>query len=78
MRKIRYTVAAVLVILSLIFSFWLAIGVMLVGGIEQAVIGSQINDAGMIAWGVVRALFFEFGFLPFWVGYIAAVYLMDS
>lgn len=78
MKKIKRMVAAALIILSLIFSFWLAIGVMLVGGIEQVVIGAQINDGGMIAWGIVRALFFEVGFLPFWVGYIAAFCLMDS
>ena len=78
MKKIKRMAAAALIILSLIFSLWLAIGVMLVGGIEQVVIGAQINNGSMIAWGIVRALFFEFGFLPFWVGYIAAICLMDS
>lgn len=77
MKKIRKILAAMIFIASLIFSFWLAIGVMLVGGIQQAIVGFQIADAGMAAWGIVRALLFEMGFLPFWIGYIVSLFLMD-
>ena len=76
--KIRNVLSIIIMIGSIVLGLWLSLGVLLAGGIQQLVVGCQPGDAGMIAWGIVRALFFEFGFLPFWVGYIAAICLMDS
>ena len=75
--RIRNVVAALIVIASLIFSCWLGIGVMLVGGIQQAIVGFSIMDISMAAWGIARAVLFEVGFFPLWISYIVAFYIMD-
>ena len=69
-KRIRNTLLVIVFILSTIISCWLGIGVMLVGGIQQAIEGFRIMDDWMAAWGIVRAIFFEIGLLPFWLGII--------
>ena len=76
-RKIKNILAAIIMIAAIIFSFWLSINVLLVGGIMQAIVGFQTMDIGMAAWGIVRALLFEMGFIPFWLGMFVSVWLTD-
>lgn len=76
-RKIKNILATIVMIVAIIVSFWLAINILLVGGVMQAIVGFQTMDAGMAAWGIVRALLFEMGFIPFWLGMFVAVWLTD-
>ena len=58
-----------LVIISagFIFSCWLSIGVMLIGGITTIASGAIGWD---LAWAIIKIIFFEMGFMPFWISYI--------
>lgn len=76
-RKIKNILAALIFILGIVVSFWLSIKVLLVGGVMQAIVGFQIMDVSMAAWGIVRALLFEMGIIPFWLGMFVAVWLTD-
>lgn len=75
--KIRDLLGLIIGIASVIFSLWLVIGVMLVGGISQAITGFQIGDTGMAAWGIARALLCELGFIPMWIGIMLGVIVSD-
>lgn len=75
--KIRDLLSIIIMIGSVILGLWLSLGVLLAGGIEQAIIGFQTGDAGMAAWGIVRALFFEMGFLVTWIGFMIGVFVGD-
>lgn len=76
-KKIKNVLAVVIFIMGIVISCWLAINVMLVGGIQQTITGFQNGDAGMAAWGLARALLSEFGFVPFWIGFIISAALTD-
>ncbi|MFA5013657.1 MAG: hypothetical protein WC520_03825 [Candidatus Paceibacterota bacterium] len=52
-----------LIVVGLVLAVWLAIFVMLYGGIMQAINNWDTNTAAAV-WGVIRAFFFEFGFVP--------------
>lgn len=73
----RDLLGIIIMFASIVFSFWLAIGVMLVGGIVQVVEGIQIGNGAMIGWGVARAILFELGFIPAWIGMIIGVFVSD-
>lgn len=44
-------------------SLWVTFGVLLVGGIQDIITAAQMEvvDGGLMAWGIVKALFFECG-----------------
>lgn len=75
--KIRNVLSIIIMIGSIVLGLWLSLGVLLAGGIQQLVVGCQTGDAGMIAWGIVRALFFEMGFIPMWLGIMLGVFVGD-
>lgn len=75
--KIRNILSIIIMIGSVILGVWLSLGVLLVGGIQQLVVGCQTGNASMIAWGIVRALFFEMGFIPTWIGIMLGVFVGD-
>ena len=76
-KKIKNILALIIFILGIVISFWLSIKVLLVGGVMQAIVGFQTMDTAMAAWGIVRALLFEMGIIPFWLGMFIAVWLTD-
>lgn len=75
--KIRDLLSIIIMLISIAFGLWLAIGVMLVGGIMQAITGFQIGDVAMAAWGIARALLCELGFVPMWIGIMIGVFVSD-
>lgn len=74
--KIKSWIGFLIIIISLIFSLWLSIGVMLIGGINSAIAGFEIGNVSQGVWGIVRAFFFEVGFCPFWIGYVLGYMVM--
>lgn len=76
-QKIKIILALLILIVTTIIGFWLAIKVLLVGGIMQTMMGLQFADANMAAWGIIRALLFEMGFFPIWIGIFIAGLLTD-
>lgn len=75
--KVRNIIAAIIAIASVVLSLWLAIGVMFIGGINAAILGFTTGNISMGVWGIIRAVFFEFGFFPLFIGYIAALFVAD-
>lgn len=58
-------IGVALVVVAIVIAFWLPLRVMLYGGIMQAV-NSWGTDNAAVVWGIIRAVFFEFGFvLPY-------------
>lgn len=51
------------ILLGIFIAAYLAIYVMLYGGILQAVTNWGINDS-LVVWGLIKALFFEIGLIP--------------
>ena len=74
--KIKSWIGFLIIIISLIFSLWLSIGVMLIGGINSAIAGFETGNVSQGVWGIVRAFFFEVGFGPFWIGYMLGYAIM--
>lgn len=75
--KIRNILGCLIIILGFIFSCWLGIGVMFIGGINSAIDGFTIGNVAQGVWGIVRAFFFELGFIPFWIGYVLGILVME-
>lgn len=74
MKKV---IGVAIIILGAIIGLWLGLYVLLYGGICQVINGLnplQVND---VAVGIIRALLFELGFLPFWIGLICGITIMD-
>lgn len=59
----RNMFAFMLVIIGISVGCWLSIYIMLYGGI-MAAIENWGTDNSAAAWGIIRAFFFEFGFIP--------------
>lgn len=72
--KMKMALRIAIMLIGIITSIWLSFWVLLVGGIEQAIIGFQTANAGMAALGIVRALICELGFLPLWFAYAFVIY----
>ena len=67
-----------IVIASLIFSIWLTIGVLFVGGIVQVVEAIDPINAMNIAIGILKIAFCEIGFLPCVITFpIASAFIED-
>ena len=64
-----------ILLIGLIFSCWLSIGIMLIGGISAIANGAV---GGALAAAICKIIFFEMGFMPFWVCYISAVLILKS
>lgn len=71
--KIKTIIFSILVIAGFIFSCWLAIGVMLIGGIMTIVNGAT---GIALALAILEIIFFEMGFLPFWLSYILGWWIL--
>ncbi len=61
-----------IIITGILIGLWLGLYVMLYGGICQIIDGINPLNAKDIALGVIRILFCEIGFIPFWLGFIVA------
>ena len=56
------TLKTVMILGGLALAFYLAIYVMLAGGIIQAIDGW--GDTSAVTWGIIKAIFFELGLIP--------------
>ena len=65
----------VMILIGFIFSCWLSIGVMLIGGITTVANGAVGWD---LAWAIVKIIFFEMGFTPFWISYILGICIVKA
>ena len=77
MKKLRNILMIIIFIASLLFGLWLSLGVMLYGGIMQAYNGFSAGNVLMGVWSVIRAIFFEMGMIPAYIGWIIAVLVDD-
>lgn len=55
-----------LILIGICLGLWLSIYIMLYGGIMQA-ISNWGMDNSKVVWGIIRAVFFEAGFIPGWL-----------
>ena len=76
-KNFRDMLGILIIFASIILGIWLSIAVMLVGGIQQAIVGFQTANTAMATWGIIRALFFELGFLPTWIGFFLGIMISD-
>lgn len=76
-KKIKNALAIIIFVLGIIVSCWLTFSVMLVGGIEQTILGLQMGNVDIAVWGLLRALFCEVGFVVFWIGLLVAASLTE-
>lgn len=74
-KKIIGWFGVALIIIGFIFSCWLSFGVMLVGGINDAIIAFQDGNTSAAVWNIIRAIFFEMGFTPFWITWVVGLHL---
>ena len=65
----------IIMLIGFIFSCWLSIGVMLIGGISAIASGAV---GGALAAAICKIIFFEMGFMPFWVCYILGFLILKS
>lgn len=65
----------IIMLIGFIFSCWLSIGVMLIGGISTIASGAV---GGALAIAICEIIFFEMGFMPFWVCYILGILILKS
>lgn len=66
---------AFLILGGFIFSCWLSIGIMLIGGISTIASGAV---GGALAIAICKIIFFEMGFMPFWGCYILGFLVLKS
>jgi len=59
-------IGLLLVIAAIALGFWLSICVMLYGGIMSAITNWGVNNSAVV-WGIIRAVFFELGFIPAYI-----------
>lgn len=64
-----------IMLIGFIFSCWLSIGVMLIGGISTIASGAV---GGALVAAICKIIFFEMGFMPFWVCYILGFLILKS
>jgi hypothetical protein len=62
-NKMKTAFGIVLMALGLFLAAWVAIYVMLYGGIMQAT-NNWGGDTSAVVWGIIQAAFFEFGVIP--------------
>ena len=53
----------ILILIGIALAGWLGVYVMLYGGIMAAITSWGISTS-MVVWGIIRAIFFEFGTIP--------------
>lgn len=63
MKRVLYTVGALLILGGWGLMGWLGIKVMLYGGIMAAINNWETNNSATV-WGIIRAFLFEFGLIP--------------
>ena len=66
-----------LIIISILFAVWLCLRVMLYGGIMQAIENWGVNNS-VVVWGIIKAVFFEAGLIPGYVGVLLGMYLLKD
>ena len=66
-----------LIIASIILSIWLCIWVMLYGGIMQAIENWGINNSTVV-WGIIKAVFFEIGLIPGYLGVLVGMKFLED
>ena len=76
-QKIKNILAILIVIAGIIGSCWLSFNVLLVGGVEQMMTGFNTMNVSMSVWGFLRAIFFEMGFILFWISALVFGWLTD-
>ena len=73
----RTIIGIVVALASICFGVWLSIWVMLVGGITQAIDCWGVDTSATV-WGIVRAVFFEMGFLVSYIGVFIGVLIWSD
>ena len=69
-------IGLILIVASIALGIWLCLWVMLYGGIMQAIENwGRSNPA--VVWGIIRAVFFEIGLIPAYIGICIGMVLLN-
>lgn len=74
MKKI---IGLLIILVGIGFGIWLGLYVMLYGGIVQIISNINPINASGLALGVIRAILFEIGFIPTYVGVIIGMTMIS-
>lgn len=66
-----------MIVASIVFGIWLCVWVMLYGGIMQAIENWGINNSAVV-WGIIKAIFFEVGLIPAYIGVIIGLKVLSD
>jgi len=73
----RVIIGGLLFLSGLALAFWLGICVMLYGGIMQTVENWQVDNSAVV-WGIIRAVFFEFGLAAGFIMCVVGASVIDD
>ena len=76
-KHVKNILSLIILIVGIVVGLWLSLYVMLYGGIMQAYNGFTSGDVSSGVWGVIRAVFFEVGSLPIWIGLLVSCFVSD-
>ncbi|HUS89755.1 MAG TPA: hypothetical protein VMW91_10445 [Desulfosporosinus sp.] len=68
-------IGLILIVASIALGIWLCLWVMLYGGIMQAIENWGINNSAVV-WGIIKAVFFEIGLIPAYIGILVGMSLL--
>ncbi len=71
----KTVVGIILILAGIALGIWLCLVVMLYGGIMQAVEIWGISNSAVV-WGIIKAVFFEIGLIPTYIGVAIGVGLL--
>ena len=63
----KVIVGLILIVTSIALGIWLCLWVLLYGGIMQAIENWGVNNSAVV-WGIIKAVFFQIGFIPSYIG----------
>lgn len=76
-KRLQGIIGMALIIGAIVLGIWLPLRVMLYGGIMQAIDNWGVNNSAVV-WGIIRAVFFELGFILAWIVGVVGVSIVKE
>jgi len=76
-KTLACVVGCVMIVAAVALGIWLALFVMLYGGIMQAITNWGVSNSAVV-WGIIRAVFFELGAIPAWLVALCGFFVLKE
>lgn len=73
----KAVVGLIVVVASIVLGIWLCLWVLLYGGIMQAIENWGVNNS-VVVWGIIKAVFFEMGMIPAYIGILIGMHILNK